>query len=204
MPRGTHRDGLICCEPRFHFLDCDTPMQIACPHCQHSNPVGTDEFGGVKQCAACGESMTVPTAPPSPYGPPTDGSTSHPGDPQQLGPQQSGPQQFGPQQYGSQQYGVAGYADPVAEMAGKKIAAGICGILLGGLGVHKYILGFNTAGTVMLATTLVCSFTGACLIVPILGAMAMSVIGLIEGIIYLTKSDAEFYQLYGVQKKEWF
>jgi hypothetical protein len=32
----------------------------------------------------------------------------------------------------------------------------------------------------------------------------MGLIGLIEGIMYLMKSDEEFYQLYAVQKKEWF
>jgi hypothetical protein len=31
-----------------------------------------------------------------------------------------------------------------------------------------------------------------------------SLIGLIEGIIYLTKSDAEFIQIYQVQKRGWF
>jgi hypothetical protein len=32
----------------------------------------------------------------------------------------------------------------------------------------------------------------------------MGTIGLIEGIIYLTKSDAEFYNTYVANKKEWF
>jgi TM2 domain-containing membrane protein YozV len=77
----------------------------------------------------------------------------------------------------------------------KKIAAGLCGILLGALGIHKFILGMNGAGvTMLLISVLTCGF----------GAAVMSVIGLIEGIIYLTKSDAEFYQTYVVQKKEWF
>jgi hypothetical protein len=34
--------------------------------------------------------------------------------------------------------------------------------------------------------------------------VVMPIIGIIEGIIYLTKTDAEFYQLYVVQKKQWF
>jgi TM2 domain-containing membrane protein YozV len=83
----------------------------------------------------------------------------------------------------------------VSEFASKKVAAGICGILIGGLGIHKFILGFNTAGLIMLLVTLLTC--GA-------GGLVMGVIGLIEGIIYLTKSDEEFYQLYAVQKKEWF
>jgi hypothetical protein len=32
----------------------------------------------------------------------------------------------------------------------------------------------------------------------------MSIIGLIEGIIYLTKSDAEFDATYVAAKREWF
>jgi hypothetical protein len=37
-----------------------------------------------------------------------------------------------------------------------------------------------------------------------IGSMATGIIGLIEGIIYLTKSDNEFYQTYAVEKKGWF
>lgn len=84
---------------------------------------------------------------------------------------------------------------PVKDFAGKKVAAGICGILLGALGIHKFILGLTTPGIIMLVVSvLTCGF----------GAIPMSIIGLIEGIIYLTKSDEEFYQLYGVNKKGWF
>jgi TM2 domain-containing membrane protein YozV len=83
----------------------------------------------------------------------------------------------------------------VQEFAGKKIAAGICGILLGALGIHKFILGLTTPAIIMLlVTVLSCGFGGA----------VMGLIGLVEGIIYLTKSDDEFYQLYAVEKKGWF
>lgn len=97
-----------------------------------------------------------------------------------------------------------GPPDPVRDFVNKKIAAGLCGILLGGLGIHKFVLGFNNAGAIMLTVTIVSFVTGSCLIVPLLGMLAMSGIGLAEGIIYLTKSDEEFYQTYAVQKKEWF
>lgn len=89
------------------------------------------------------------------------------------------------------------------EFANKKIAAGICGILLGGLGVHKFVLGFNSAGAIMLSVYVACVI-GSCFVVPIFGAAAMQIIGLVEGIIYLTKSDEEFYQTYGVEQKQWF
>src|SRR5436190_15673376 len=38
--------------------------------------------------------------------------------------------------------------------AGSKIVAGICGILLGSLGIHKFILGYTGAGLIMLLVTL--------------------------------------------------
>ena len=77
----------------------------------------------------------------------------------------------------------------------QKIAAGICGILIGSLGVHKFILGMTGAGlTMLLISVLTCG----------LGAIPMKIIGVIEGIIYLMKSDEEFYHLYVVQKKQWF
>jgi len=83
----------------------------------------------------------------------------------------------------------------VKDFAGKKLAAGICGILLGSLGIHKFILGLTTPGVIMLlVSVLTCG----------IGAAPMGVIGLVEGIIYLTKSDEEFYQIYGVEKKGWF
>jgi hypothetical protein len=37
-----------------------------------------------------------------------------------------------------------------------------------------------------------------------IGGIVFSIVGLIEGIIYLTKSDEDFYKTYGVEKKGWF
>jgi len=77
----------------------------------------------------------------------------------------------------------------------KRILCGVLAILLGGLGVHKFVLGMTTPGLILLlATLLTCGVGGA----------VTSVIGLIEGIIYLTKSDEEFYRVYEVEKKQWF
>ena len=78
---------------------------------------------------------------------------------------------------------------------GKKIACGICGIILGALGIHKFILGYTTEGLVMLlVSVLTCG----------IGSPVMGIIGLIEGIMYLTKSDDEFYKTYMAAKKGWF
>ena len=37
-------------------------------------------------------------------------------------------------------------ADVLKQAGSKKVVAGICGILLGGLGVHKFVLGLTTPG----------------------------------------------------------
>ena len=75
--------------------------------------------------------------------------------------------------------------------AEKRISAGICGILLGALGIHRFILGDTKGGILRILITVVTCGAG-------------SLIGLIEGIIYLTKSDEEFVDLYINQKKGWF
>lgn len=79
--------------------------------------------------------------------------------------------------------------------ADKKILAGILGIVVGAFGVHKFVLGYTTEGIIMLLiTVLTC---GIAAIVP-------TVIGIVEGIIYLTKSDEEFVMTYLQSKKGWF
>ncbi len=79
--------------------------------------------------------------------------------------------------------------------ADKKIVAGIFALLLGCLGIHKFILGYTGAGiTMLLITVLTCGIGGA----------VTGLIGFIEGIIYLTKSNEEFVQTYIRNKKAWF
>lgn len=85
----------------------------------------------------------------------------------------------------------------------KKILAGVLGIIFGGLGIHKFILGYNKEGGILLGATLL-GILLSCLAVGILFVWIPGVIGLIEGIIYLTKSDEEFYQTYQVGKRPWF
>lgn len=73
----------------------------------------------------------------------------------------------------------------------KKIVAGILAILVGWLGIHKFYLGYQKEGIIQLILGLVtCGLT--------------SIVSLIEGIIYLTKSDEEFIKTYQIGKKPWF
>ncbi len=79
--------------------------------------------------------------------------------------------------------------------ASNKLPAGVCGILLGALGVHKFILGYTGAGLIMLlVTVLTCG----------LAYPVMHIIGLVEGIIYLCKTDDEFVLTYVDGRREWF
>lgn len=77
----------------------------------------------------------------------------------------------------------------------EKIVAGILAILLGGLGIHKFYLGYTKAGLIMLLVSII-----SCGI----GAPVMEIIGIIEGILYLVKSDEEFDEIYVVNEKQWF
>lgn len=86
-----------------------------------------------------------------------------------------------------------------AEISNKKLAAGLLGIFLGSFGVHKFVLGCNNAGIIML----VVSIAGGVVTCGI-ASFVMGVIGLIEGIIYLTKTPEEFRELYLDGQKAWF
>ncbi len=88
--------------------------------------------------------------------------------------------------------------------ASNKVAAGLCGILVGGLGIHKFILGYTNAGIIMLVVSIGGAILGFFTCITFVAAWAMALIGLIEGIIYLTKSDEEFVRTYVVGRKEWF
>lgn len=102
--------------------------------------------------------------------------------------------------YGQQaQYG---YQQPyVAPAVGEKdhVAAGLLALFLGWLGVHKFYLGYNTSGFIMLGT----SILGGIFTLSV-ASWAIWVIAIVEGIFYLSKSQTEFEQMYVINKREWF
>lgn len=73
----------------------------------------------------------------------------------------------------------------------QRVLAGVLGILIGSLGVHRFVLGDTTGGLIRIGITVVTCGAGG-------------IIGLVEGIIYLTKSDEQFVQEYQIGKKAWF
>ncbi|MCC6424988.1 MAG: TM2 domain-containing protein [Phycisphaerales bacterium] len=81
--------------------------------------------------------------------------------------------------------------NPSGQSNSNRVLIGVLGILLGGWGVHRFMLGDTTGGIIRIVLTVVTCGIGG-------------IIGLIEGIIYLTKTDQDFNQIYVVQKKAWF
>ena len=89
------------------------------------------------------------------------------------------------------------YAAPLASR--DHVAAGLLAIFLGGFGVHKFYLGYSTQGFVLLALSLVGGLFSFGLITGVVW-----IVGIVEGIIYLTKSQSEFERVYVHGKREWF
>lgn len=116
----------------------------------------------------------------------------------QTGPQQQYYQQAQQAYYG---YGVQQNNAYQASLAHSKdhVAAALLAIFLGVFGIHKFYLGYHTAGFIMLGVTILGSlFTFG------LAAAVMWLIGVIEGVTYLVKDQAEFERIYVSKKREWF
>jgi TM2 domain-containing membrane protein YozV len=96
-------------------------------------------------------------------------------------------------------------ADPISAPVAKSDSitafrwkVGLAAILFGALGVHKFMLGYKKAGTIMLLVGVLGWFPFA---IP---TLLVGLVGIVEGIIYLRKSDAEFAATYLRKKREWF
>lgn len=98
----------------------------------------------------------------------------------------------------------------------KRLIAGLLAIVLGSFGVHKFYLGMNTPGLITLGVNvgvwvlalllgLITFGLGLIITLPLAGLVsgALGLLGLVEGILYLTKSDEEFYTQYVLDKKPW-
>ena len=114
---------------------------------------------------------------------------------QQAWNQQAYNQQAYNQQQGWNQGYNQGQNQPQSYGEKSKIAAGLLAIFLGAFGIHKFYLGYTKAGVIMLLVSVLSLF---------LLSWIMGIIALIEGIIYLTKDDYDFYMTYVANKKPWF
>lgn len=149
-------------------------MVVFCTKCGAQN----DDLS--QNCVQCQATLPVigsrPTAYPTDYQPPF----------------QSG---YEPIQPPAPIYGQGSNLDWQSMGADKKVVSGILAILLGGFGIHKFILGYQREAVIMLLVSVLSCFTLA---------GVMHVIGIVEGIIYLTKTDEDFVRTYIQGRKGWF
>ena len=143
-----------------------------CPSC--GAPIAAD----ATECKYCGEKISVEQAsyaPPqqTPYAPPQQTPYAPPQQTRYAPPQQM---PYAPPQYAQPQTSPAAFTSSKS-----KIAAGLLAIFLGGLGIHKFYLGKPGIGILYL----IFCWT----FIP-------SIVGFIEGIIYLSSSDEKFYYKY--------
>lgn len=85
----------------------------------------------------------------------------------------------------------------------KRVLAGVLALFFGSLGVHKFILNYQREGLFLLGLTLL-GWATACFMIGFLFVAISTVVSFIEGVIYLTKTDDEFYEIYQRNKKGWF
>ncbi len=90
----------------------------------------------------------------------------------------------------------------------RKLVAGLLGIMLGTFGAHKFYLGYTSEGVILLSISLgsfvVVMLSCGILFPLIIGMVAAQIIGIVEGVIYLSKPDDEFQATYRTNKKPWF
>ena len=83
---------------------------------------------------------------------------------------------------------------PSAPAARKsKTTAALLALLLGGIGAHKFYLGYTSTGLIHLGLSL-----------TVIGALVNVPVCIVEFLIYLSKSDEEFHQTYVANKRRFF
>ena len=92
------------------------------------------------------------------------------------------------------------YSDPMwDEIKRKRTTTGVMGIIFGFLGVHKFILGYTEEGFILLLVSVIGG-----IITCGLSILVTDLIGIIEGIIILSKTPEEFKRLYLDKTTGWF
>lgn len=84
--------------------------------------------------------------------------------------------------------------------------AALLAIFLGGFGAHKLYLGYTNVGGIILPISIFMPMALIWFLAPVVWIwfLVMGVIGITEGVIYLTKSDQEFQEIYVQNEREWF
>lgn len=85
------------------------------------------------------------------------------------------------------------------QRSGQRVTAGVLALVLGllglgWLGIHKFVLGYTKEGLITLGVSVVtCG----------LGAVVFTILSVVEGIVYLTKTDEQFDYEYVHNYKGW-
>ncbi len=120
--------------------------------------------------------------------------------------------------------GIGGALEGVMGSEKTKVVARLLAIFLGWAGVHKFYLGIKKPATIQLAVGgggLVLAMVVGNIFIALgifgigvfigfllyaigyMALMAAGVLGLLEGIVYLTKSDEDFQSIYVTGQKQW-
>ena len=99
-------------------------------------------------------------------------------------------------------YLVRGAAAPAGEK--NKVLAGVLAIVIGVVGAHKFYLGYSGQGALLLMLFILGIALSFLFGIGLIVLFVVGVITLVEGIIYLTKTDAEFEETYVRNHKPWF
>ncbi|MCX5773218.1 MAG: NINE protein [Fusobacteria bacterium] len=91
----------------------------------------------------------------------------------------------------------------VAKVQKKRAVAGWLAILVGSVGMHKFYLGYNKQGIVMLIISFICAVFASTLYAEIIFCI-VALIGILEGVTYLRKTDKEFNRIYIRNQQYWF
>lgn len=84
----------------------------------------------------------------------------------------------------------------LSEAHSQKMSAGLLAILLAGFGIHKFVMGYNGPGVTYLLVLIFTCGIGS--------AVVMVWISIVEGVIYLSKTDEDYHRIYIAGRKAWF
>lgn len=96
--------------------------------------------------------------------------------------------------------------EPFTSTGKKKNVAGLLALFLGGLGAHKFYLGFTLPAVIYLLGSFGCIvlFSITEEDVFTIPWLIISIFSLIDAILYFTKPEEDFQQVYVEGKKQWF
>ena len=94
--------------------------------------------------------------------------------------------------------------EPTEPVAKSRFVAGVTALLLGWLGVHKFYLGYSGQGAWLLVLAILGFALSWAFGIGLIVLLVLFFIGIVEGIIYLTKTEAQFQETYVKGRKPWF